>query len=376
MPVNEKKRRLMQLAALAVFPLSAPYFLLRKSRHWPENPASILVIRLDHIGDAVMALPALRAIRRRFPESRVTLLCAPWNEFILRSQDVADDYIVFAPFWYSNGGDFEDWRRILRDIRARHFDLTLNLRHEEMEALTAVFSGARFTAGYGFRVLGLYLDRTISYRPVIKSETVRNLELLRFLGIFAECNQPTLKVKTEWRDEAAGYLNNHHITGGEYMVVHPTARAENRRWPPMYYREVITAIATSRPVIIIATRDENDLITPIIADTRNHPGIHLCIGELTLGGVIGLMDGARGFLGNDSGMAHIAAALGIPTFVIFGGQAEHTQWRQIGDNVTTFRHKTNCTPCYQVDCAVPGMPCLWNIKPETVIKALQDNCVI
>lgn len=291
----------------------------------------ILIVRALHLGDLLCAVPAWRALRRAFPDARIVLAGLPWaRDFVERFRHVLDAFIEFPalPGLPEREPDPPAVPRFLAEVRAARFDLALQM-HGNGSIVNPVvaLSGAAHVAGF-------YLSnhccpdsaRFIPY-PEEEPEVRRHLRLVQFLGV--PLDGETLEFPITEADEAAAsdVTGTASLARGGYAIVHPGARSESRRWPAESFGRVASDL-TRRGLRIVLTgsRDEAGL-TRTVASFVAGQSIDLA-GRTDLGALAVILRDARLVVCNDTGVSHLAAALRVPSVVVFSG-SETRRWRPL-----------------------------------------------
>jgi ADP-heptose:LPS heptosyltransferase len=334
----------------------------------------IAVIRALHLGDLLLAVPALRAIRRGFPMAEITLIGLRWSaEFARRFHQYVDRWREFPgyPGLLEVDVDPERTREFLKAERRYGYDLVLAL-HGSGPASNqfAVDLQGRHTVGFyvdtppnGFSFGAPY--------PISLHEIRRNLALVRLLGVADEdvrLEFPALPSDDQCLRDA---LPPEGLSGNPIVVLHPGAHSPARRWPVERFAAVGDALATRFGATIVITGGPGE--TPIaaaLADRMRSRPINLA--ERTpLGGLAALLRHADLVIANDTGPAHLAVALDRPSVTIFG-PADRARWAPLDAT----RHRTAyqsvaCTPCPHWDCPIDHR-CLRWLEPAQVLSLAEE----
>ena len=349
-------------------------------------PARIVLRTPNPLGDAVMAEPAMRAIAARFPAARIDVavpaslapLAACWRFAsgvvpLARARGIAKIGATLADS---------------RALRAGRYDLAVVLPNSLGSALTLRAAGARRLVGYARDARRLLLSDPIE--PPVEPRREHMLayywRIAEALGcgrlpgadviaieptaaprIFAahERTRPMLDVGAEAATKGAALLARHDIGGQGFVVLAPgAAYGPAKQWPVVHYRALAGALARDHRIVVVGTRGEKPIAGEIAAACD---GVDLA-GATDLAGLIGVMARARGFVGNDSGAAHLAGALGLPGVVIYGSTSE-AHSGQIGARLAILHRHLDCSPCFARTCPLGHLRCLTEISPESVREA-------
>ncbi|KWH34409.1 glycosyltransferase family 9 protein [Burkholderia stagnalis] len=322
----------------------------------PNTPACprIAVFRALQLGDMLCAVPALRALRRGEPNARITLVGLPWaRAFASRFSEYIEDFIAFpgAPGLVEQPEpDAAHADAFRATCRSRAFDLAIQLHGsgEYANAVVASFGAAR-TAGFvppDGRATPL--DHAIPW-PDDKPEIERYLQLMRSLGY--DDWGDYLEFPLGGLDHATWQVlsDKHGLKAGRYAVVHPGARMPSRRWPVERFAAVARWLADhGLRIVLTGTHAEADL-ADAFESRLERPCIDLC-GGTPLGTLAVLIGRARLLLCNDTGVSHVAAAVGTPSIVVACG-SDAARWAPLDRE----RHRVlaiypACRPCMYDTC--------------------------
>jgi ADP-heptose:LPS heptosyltransferase len=146
-----------------------------------------------------------------------------------------------------------------------------------------------------------------------------------------------------------------------FVVVHPFAKEETRRYPAEYWPPLLEALEGALGVPLVTVGGKEDV--PLEAQAR----LVRAEGRLTLGQTAYLLSRAAGFVGNLSGPAHLAAALGTPTVTLMSGNSLPVEWAPLGDSLV-LRAEVPCSPCHRSVCPGYGLACLYELTPARVAR--------
>lgn len=333
-------------------------------------PARIVVFRALMLGDLLNAVPALRALRGGFPHARLTLVGLPWARELAARLSCVDDFIAFPGHADLPEVEAEPgaWPRFLQEVRSRRFDLALQLHGSgrTTNPLVAAF-GARRTAGFIARDAWCPpADAALFTRwPEQGHEIERLLRLIDHLGI-ARCGtriefplQPgdRTALRALWPAVAAGR---------PYVCVHAGAQLPSRRWGVRRFAAVADAIADcGRTIVLTGSAGEAGLVAEVRASMRN-AAVDLS-GRTTLWTLGALIEQAETIVCNDTGVSHVAAAVGCRSVVVSCG-ADPARWAPLDRNLhRVLAHPVPCRPCDFRVCPI-GHDCAAGTTPEQVLQ--------
>jgi heptosyltransferase II len=330
----------------------------------------ILVRATNWVGDAVMSLPALRALRERFPHAEISILAKPWVADLYGREPFCDRLIPYAP---------RDWRekwRAGRDLAAEHFDCAILLQNA-FEAAAVVFA-ARIPERIGYARDGRspLLTRAIAVpRPgeIPRHERFYYLELLRRAQIIDVLPEDDC-IRLDGADAAreAGIARFRSIGMGDTVIgMSPGAAYGNaKRWLPERFAEAASHVARElgASVAIFGSKDERELCSTIAAAIS--VPVKNFAGETSLAEFIDLAAACRVYLSNDSGGMHIASALGVPTVAIFGATDDNTTG-PTGPLARVVREPVECSPCLKRECPIDHR-CMTRVSADRVALVALD----
>jgi heptosyltransferase-2 len=335
-----------------------------------------IVIRATNwVGDAIMALPALRAVRTRYPDAQIAIIARPYVADIYRGQGICDELIAYAPT-----GEHRGWtgrERLVRELRARRFDVALLLQNAFDAAWIAWRAGVPQRIGYARDGRSLLLTRAI---PVPKQgeipvhEKFYYLELLRRAGWIASLpdeSHITLEVPDRARQRAAQTLVEAGARPGVLRIALGAGASYGsaKCWPPDRFAKALNEILsqTDAHVILFGTPAETSVAAAIASDLRRPP-IDLT-GKTPIAELPALLSQCHLFLGNDSGAMHVAAAVGLPVVAVFG-PTDPEGTAPVTPRVTIVQDKPYCSPCFLRRCPTDHR-CMKAVTPEMVESAVR-----
>jgi heptosyltransferase-2 len=335
----------------------------------------ILIRATNWVGDAIMALPALRAVRTRFPEAQVAILARPFIADLYHGQGIADELISYE--WRGTHHGIAGRERLARGLRAREFDVALMLQNAFDAAWIAWRAGIPERIGYNRDARGLLLTKRVGVPKrgeIPAHEKFYYLELLRRIGWLDELldvAEIRLKVGEEERGRAAETLRK---AGARREVIRIAVGAgasygSAKCWPPERFAEALNLLSrqVEADVILFGTATEAPVSAAIAERLKRRP-IDLT-GKTPMPDLPALLSECHVFLGNDSGAMHVAAAVGLPVVAVFGPTDPE------GTAPVTPRHiivqqKPYCSPCFLRRCPTDHR-CMTAVDPVIVENALR-----
>lgn len=332
----------------------------------------IVVQGANWVGDAIMSIPALRELRRIFPDASITLHTRSWAEGIFKDADFIDDIQAFD----RGRSAFEDVRRQSRLLREQEFDLAIVLPNSFESALAAWLARVPRRFGYSKDARRLLLTDAIQV-PEWKG---KRHEVYYYLNLIAEVedslrgthsvgsSEPAtgLEVSIERKEKARAMLISSGADRRKKTVGLGVGSANSRakRWPAENYARLndFLQMEMNANVILLGAANETDVAREVTAMAKLKP-VDLS-GKTSLETVTAMLSDIDLLISNDMGLAHIAPAVGTKTLTIFGPTDPDTT-RPYSNNATVIRKKVECAPCMLRDCPIDHR-CMTGITVEEV----------
>ncbi len=326
------------------------------------------------VGDAVMSLPALRAIRERFPAAEISILAKPWVAGLYRRESFCNRLIPYS------APDFVSKWRVARELRAAKFDCAILLQNAFEAAAIAFVAGIPERVGYARDGRSALLTKGIAVpRPgeIARHQRFYYLELLRRAGIITCVNdqRPSsdlIRLEGASAAHGDGIIRFHKLGLGDYVIgVSPgAAYGSAKRWLPERFAETANRVASDlgATVAIFGSKDERELCEAVAAAI--HVKAWNFAGETTLAEFIDMAAACRVYLTNDSGAMHIASALGVPTVAVFGA-TDDIATGPTGPLARVIREQVECSPCLLRECPIDHR-CMTRVDSARVAEAALD----
>lgn len=348
----------------------------------------ILVVKLDHIGDCVLALPAIRRLKRHFPAARLTVLTGSASRAVWALEPAIDELIEFDFFYARSSAGLverteDHWRELCKLLAPYRFDLAIDLRKHWETRPVLQYTGARYFAGFDMKGKFPWLDVAIEWTEdvaLLRKRQQTADELINLVDAVAAASEADRTVIAHLpepltADALASIPMARQIFRKRVVCVHPAAGNEMKQWPAKYFCSLIDQLVETEDVnvILIGGADEVELEKTIFDGIANRRSVWSLIGRVSLRDLAALMTRCALFVGNDSGPKHIAAGLGIPTVGIHSGVIDAREWGPKGPNAVGIQRVMTCAPCYHLkieDCN-RGLACLHGLLPADVVRVCQ-----
>lgn len=342
---------------------------------------NLLCIRLDTIGDVIMTTPAMRALKLSQPDRRITLMTSSAGAAIAPLVPELDDLIVYDSPWLKLTAprvDSSPEFAMIEQLRQANFDAAIIFTVYSQNPLPSAF--LCYMAGIPLRLAHchenpyqLLTDWIKDPEPdqLIRHEVQRQLDLVASVGCRIEDDRLRLHVASDAQQRVRSHLLELGLDlDRPWVVIHPGATAPSRRYPPESFAIVARQLVQQAglPVVFTGTAPERELIEAIRLE-MNAPSYSL-VDRLNLSDLTALLDLAPLLISNNTGPAHMAAAVGTPVVDLYAlTNPQHTPW---GVPNRVLFHDVPCRICYKSICPEGHHHCLRLVEPETVVQAALD----
>lgn len=332
------------------------YFFHKPKPSDKLTPTRILVVRLDQLGDIIQTFPFIESLHAAFPNARIDVLTTSAGAVLYRR---AFDFLSFIEWecpWFdgSRTPNFST-SQVRSMIRSNAYDAAFDLRGDIRLIWLMRRAGVQNLVGYGATGGGFLLDIEAPW-DANQHAIDKNLKLLEAAGIPVTSRVPRMKADMK------------SFSSKKRLAVHPDAGTTAKKWPPSYFSKAISQVLKKNDCDVVLIGLKTDIGDQIEKELGGR--VQNKMGKTSLPELISILAGCDGLLSNDSGPAHLMAALGKPVWVLWSGTAPSSVWAPRGPKVELFEHPVPCAPCSLSMCPVPGHPCLENIKPQDVANAI------
>jgi heptosyltransferase-2 len=326
----------------------------------------IIIRSTNWVGDAVLTTPAVRAVRKNFPDAEITILAKPWVAPIFYNNPHIDHVIH-----YEADGRHRGWLgkvRLVKALRKGKFDLAILFQNAFEAAILHYLAGVPNRLGYDTDNRRFLLTHSIEMTPRLKQihEIDYYLGILQAVGLQLDGRDLTLRVTDQERNRASDVLKKQHMETRDKLIgVSPGATyGSAKRWAPERYAALCDKIHESHGARIIIFGGPGEERTGYrVVESMKHSSVNLC-GKTTLRETAALIERCRLFVTNDSGLMHVAAALSVPLVAIFGSTNPITTGpSSLKSRVV--RAFVPCSPCLKPECPTDHK-CMANISVDRV----------
>jgi heptosyltransferase-2 len=321
----------------------------------------ILFVTLSNIGDCIMTLPALDALKQRYPDAQLSVVAGP------RPRELFDSHLGIHRFIvYDKHLGWKEKTKLTHELKSEKFDVVVDLRNSFFQVLLA----ARYkTSPLWGRPRGIQhmKDRHL-YRVY---QTLRE----EFSGKAPPAKNPFLQIKPEDEEAIKSLFKKNNITQKDQVVVVAAgARSDIKRWPREKFAEFISLLDESCGVKVILVGDKDDVsINRYIARDSKAKPIDLS-GKTSLAQLACLLSSSSLLVTNDSAVLHLASYLNVPVVALFGptDELKYGPWSK-GSCVV--KKDIFCRPCSKAQCRFGHLKCMHLIKGEDVLRQVKNALV-
>jgi heptosyltransferase II len=315
----------------------------------------IIIYMPNWLGDAVMAIPCLRQIRKDLPNAKITVLTKEVFAGLYNNENV--DEILFL----------KNKIKMIKEIRKRTFDIGILFPNSFESALIFFLGNIKKRIGFANECRSFLLTKVVKFKKTNKiSHQADSFSYLLEKGLNCVCDKKDYKLRVSGKNLE---INKHKKiigigVGASYGLA--------KEWPLEKYKKLVEELINKHNVLIVlfGTAKEKQAGHFITKDLNKEDYINL-IAKTKVSELVLRINQCNVFIGNDSGLAHIAGALDVPDIVIFGS----TSWEKskpVGKNVRVISTNIECAPCFKRTCPKHTMQCMRDILVEDVLKSVEE----
>jgi ADP-heptose:LPS heptosyltransferase len=377
--IYDRRERALVAAADA---LLAPIAAARRFRRRAASPpVRVLCFRLERIGDLLMAVPALAALRAALPCASIDLVVGSWNQAIASAITSVSRVETLDAAWLARGAGglgVSGLARRAASWRGRRYDLAVNFEPDIRTNLVMAAAGARRTAGFASGGGGALLDLALEYDPA--AHTADNARRLVEAAVGATVPTPrtstsSIRIPDANRAEAAALIAR--FDGALTIGLHVGGGRAIKQWPESRFREVAAALVRDRGASIVFTGTPAE--RPQIAIAREGlpaERVHDLTDTADLLTVAAVLERLDLLVTGDTGPMHLAHAVGTPIVAVFG-PSDPARYAPRGLRDRVVRIDLPCSPCNRIRrpparCTGHTPDCLSGVETAAVLAAIDD----
>lgn len=357
----------------SVLDAAGPWLYPRVRKPRPAHFAHIAVIRVDQIGDIVLAVPFLRALRLRHPRSRITFITTGAGQALLRDRTELAELRVFdAPWFRGDRGVLQAMRDLRLLLKTLAPDAVVDLRGDVRHLWSARRALPHaWIEGYGITGGGFLAD----HAPQAEDGLHASLKNFAFMDVARPSAPPVLN------EPIGAQPLNRRVTDllppktGPWIAFHIGAGADSKRWPESHWKRLAERVSreTDARILWIGDRDADDRARIVLSLLSPEDRVRsTVIGHLAGLGELGtLLEACDLLVSHDSGPVHVAATRSLPTLVLFSGANRTSEWSPLNPRASVMTHSVPCAPCALKVCSQASHLCMEGIRPDTVFDRVR-----
>ena len=334
----------------------------------------ILIVMMGGIGNMIFLTPALKALRKAYPDSRISFLLGPYGaDEVVVGSALIDKKIIVDPKKYKGiAGKI----KLIQELRRENFSLSIisTGTNPLKSGLLCYLAGIRYRMGEDIEGKGFFYNLKVTYDKN-NHEVESNINLIQTLGIKVKDKSLYIHRSPEDKNFARRIFVDHNLEGRLVIGMHPGSgihQAGFKRWPKEKFAQLADRLVNdyNASVIIFGGSEEVELADDIKRLMKNDP--LLMTGKTTLAQAAALIEKCSLFISNDSGLLHVACAVN-PAIIGIYGPTDYRRTGPYSNFAVVIRKELDCSPCYRgtkVDC--PTLDCLKLITVEEVLKAVDS----
>lgn len=330
-----------------------------------KDPRKILIIKPSSLGDVVHSLPFLNAIRTCFPKAEIHWVIAKGLEGLLEGHPMVNKlWIINKDKWKkikNVKGTINELKGLFKELKKEKFDLVVDLQGLLRSGILTSATSAPVRIGFAEAREGskiFYTHKVEGGRDIHAVD--RYLKIADFLG----CDITDIRFPFPLHFKSS-IITNYSLPE-DYAVIVPGARWKTKVWPSKKFGKLSSKLPIM--TVIVGSKTDIDTANEIVALSK---GKATSLADKTdLKELIEVIRNARFMVSNDSGPMHIAAALGIPVFAIFG-PTDSLRTGPYGEGHTVIREDIPCAPCFKKTCS--DVKCMNNLSVEKVYEIIKQR---
>jgi ADP-heptose:LPS heptosyltransferase len=338
------------------------------------NAKNILIFRTGNLGDTFCTIPTIRAIKKRFPDSRLIFMTAekipnlPHPIEVLNGLIKVDEIFTYDPSSLKNLKYISNFRNRLKNKR---IDLVVYLGQSSVSLFRYIrdlfffkLGGCRSVCGFQWTKHRIFPLAQRNYRRFDK-EVERLMKLLTPLGVYSEVSWEITEVPLSFNWPTTAVLDSRPV-----VAIHPTAKFPVKQWPFERFIEVVRVLREKyNAFIVVVGAEEAEKEGKLISETLEKDVLNLA-GKTTFLELAEVLRRCDFLISNDSGPIHVAAAVRTPVVGIYSARDYPECWYPWGEIHRVIRKDMDCQICLKTECTT--MDCIKNISVKEVLQASDE----
>jgi heptosyltransferase III len=298
----------------------------KRANTWHPKPVVLhraLFVRLEHLGDMILALPTFESFKKSHPHCEVHVLCRPLTAPLVAHAPYVDHVLTYEPSWFlrSTHASRKSTSHLIKEVQAKRYDLVFEMHGDpRSNYLCSRFNA--YTVGYACRGGGFWLDELRHYDPK-KSMIDQNLDLVKpYLVRGKTTKKPSVCTDARSRREAAAIMRAHHLKAKQFILLKPQTGRKEKDLTSEDIARIVAAVRSAHllaPIVVVGSADEEHDCTAI---AKHHELINLA-GKTSILGLAALVEKAQLIITPDTWTVHLAHAFHTPYVPIYKTTDEH-----------------------------------------------------
>ena len=327
----------------------------------------ILVIKLSALGDVILSIPSLRALRKKYPKAWIAVLVGRKSRKILRNCPYIDDVIMCDE---RKKGKFWPTVQMARLLAKEDFDVVLDLQNNRVSHFLSFFCGSPLRAGHGNGKWDFFLNKRTSGDLGTLPPLQHQFEALKLIGVQSAENDLELWTDPEEDEAVQRFLASQWVSPSQALVgINPgsSLRWPTKQWPVENFARLCDELARRNIRVVVTGSSEESAVTQeLFRLTRNKPVN--AVGKTSITELVALIRRCQVFVSSDSAPMHIASAVRVPLAAIFG-PTDPKRHLVPSARTQVFWKEIQCSPCYLRSCPI-GHICMKKISVQEVLDSV------
>ena len=329
----------------------------------------ILVIKLGAVGDVILSIPSLRALREKFPDAWISVLVGRKSRKVIRNCPYVNDTIVYEAVPHQR--KIVSLLKTARLLSKEDFDIVVDLQNNRASHLLGFLCGARIRAGHPNRKWSFFLNKkTADASSSSVSPLEHQFRVLRLIGVEAFDKKLELWTQKEEDGKVNEFLITQWVSPSQTLVgINPgsSLRWPTKQWPVENFAKLCDELAKRNIRVVLTGSDEDTPLTErLLVQTRNKP-IN-AVGKTSITELVALVRRCQVFISSDSAPMHVAASVNVPLVALFG-PTDPKRHMVPPSRYQVFWKEIHCAPCYLRNCPI-GHICMKKITVQEVLNAV------
>jgi len=369
---------------------------LPRARRWSDAAAyralgkvasvrSILVLKVDHIGDFILSLDGLLRLREAFPDATLDFACGPWNVELAEATGLFDN--VYAIPFFNARPDLPPppfGPECLAELNGMRWDLAIDLRADDDTRVLLRHIAAQWKMGFESHGNDDFMTMTMPHSITRGASSLamnQSLVMLRLVNTVIAVFHRSDDVRTLLRDRvaAAGRIDLSAATGRYLVACNIASGRLVKDWPLQRFKTLIAWLAGELGCVVVLLGDRSQASkAEEVVTFCGSPDVISAVGRTTLREAIGIIARSSIYIGNDTGLSHVAARLQIPSVALMPGVDPTALFAPLSPSMTILTALTPCAPCHisHLSNCVGGHACMLNISEQAVRNAVLDKLFV